>query len=50
MCRVWTFLDVLYRAGRRWRLGFDDDEWWSGREGCYPMKEMHVVEEKRRKN
>jgi hypothetical protein len=40
-------LKPLYRAGSRWQVGFDGADWWSGRVGCYPIGEEHVVEKKR---
>jgi hypothetical protein len=30
-------LAALYRAGSRWRVGFDGADWWSRRMGCYPI-------------
>jgi hypothetical protein len=41
-----AFLEALYRADSRWRVGFDGSDWWSGRAGCYPIGDEHVTEEK----
>jgi hypothetical protein len=43
----WAFLEALYGSGSMWRVGFDGADWWSGRAGCYPTGDEHVVEEKR---
>jgi hypothetical protein len=44
--RIFLFAFRAQR-GNRWRVGFDGADWWSGREGCYPIGDEHVVEEKR---
>jgi hypothetical protein len=44
------FLAALYRAGCGKGSGCDTDNLWSGRAGCYPKRDEHMVEEKGNEN
>jgi hypothetical protein len=36
----------MYRAGSRWKVGYDKSDWHSGRMCYYPTGNKHTVEEK----
>jgi hypothetical protein len=42
ICKGWAFLEALYRAGRRLRIGFDDADWRSGRSALQKISNHHI--------
>jgi hypothetical protein len=48
-CHLWgeyvMLFEPLYRVGSRWRIGFDDADWWSWRAGWYSIgDENHQIQ------
>jgi hypothetical protein len=41
ICEGWTILEVLYKAGNRWKVWFDGDR-WIRRPGCCPVADKNL--------